>query len=176
MLSDCIFRLSDDKTAKYYDFFSQIHQVFYSGDISYQMQLRSMFFSFLGEMVSLWSTGEKSKNVNVMLPIHEAVNYIDNNFNSNITTEKLAKMCCISESTFRRSFKKHYNMSPVQYRNMLRLTQAKDLIESGLYLMTEISYITNFSDAAHFAKNFKKLFGVSPSEYKRQKESERNIK
>ena len=67
-----------------------------------------------------------------------------------------------------REFKKKYDLSPVKYRNQLRLMQvAQDLIFDGQAV--ESAYRQNgFQDAKYFYNRFKRLFGAFPAQFRRQ--------
>ena len=79
--------------------------------------------------------------------------------------EDLVKLTNVGECQFRRSFKALKGMSPIKYRNMLRMTKAIDLLKTGEYSVVEASMIVGFDDPSYFSKLFKKQFGQSPSSY-----------
>lgn len=64
-------------------------------------------------------------------------------------------------------FKHATGITISDYRNELRLTQAKRLLVSGTQSMTEIAHACGFGDSSYFAKVFLKEEGVSPSAYRR---------
>ena len=56
--------------------------------------------------------------------IKVAVKYLENNYNERFSVNDLAKMCSFSIATFRRIFIRFKGMSPVEYRNRLRMEKA----------------------------------------------------
>ena len=68
----------------------------------------------------------------------------------------------------RKEFKIHTGMSPVKYRNLLRLSKARDYIEYGDISVQEISDTLGYSTVSHFIKEFRSHFGMSPLQYKKQ--------
>ena len=88
--------------------------------------------------------------------------YLENHYLEDITTKKLADMCNTSESSFRRYFKKEKNMSPITYRNHLRIKKAYELIMSGEYNVSEVAAIVNIPDICYFNKLFKRTYNISP--------------
>jgi transcriptional regulator GlxA family with amidase domain len=54
-------------------------------------------------------------------------------------------------------------MSPIKYRNMLRLNKALEILKSGEYSVIETAMIVGFDDPAYFSRIFKDQFGNSPS-------------
>lgn len=84
-----------------------------------------------------------------------------------IYTKELAELCNLSESQLRRLFKETYGVSPITYKNNLRIKMACSLLESGAYSISEISEILGFEDIYAFSHAFKKTMNISPAEYKK---------
>ena len=90
--------------------------------------------------------------------------YIENNYLENTHVSELAKMCHVSEGTFRRLFMEYKGETPVKYRNKLRIKKAFELLKSGEYTVAEAAEAAAIPDAAYFSKLFKKFMGFNPSE------------
>lgn len=74
----------------------------------------------------------------------------------------------INPAYLSREFSKHFdNLSFGDYMRKLRVEKAMDLIRNDKYTLTEIAYLTGFSDQSHFNRIFKKQMGKSPSVYKK---------
>jgi YesN/AraC family two-component response regulator len=63
-------------------------------------------------------------------------------------------------------FKKHCGLSIMQYYNSLKIKEAKKLIKEGKLTMAKISEKLGFNNQYYFSRVFKKVEGISPSEYK----------
>jgi AraC-like DNA-binding protein len=86
--------------------------------------------------------------------------------NSELDIEEIARRCGISCCYFRRLFKEYSGESPIQFRQRHRIERAKSLLLSDEpYSIGEIASELNFLDIYHFSKTFKKLCGMSPSEF-----------
>lgn len=100
--------------------------------------------------------------------IKPAIDYIHENYTKEIISiEALSEMCNITPEYFRRIFKTFYGVSPVRYINNLKITMAKELLESKMYSVTEAANQAGYTDMAHFSREFKRSMGISPSEYKK---------
>ncbi|PJJ83063.1 chromate resistance protein ChrB domain-containing protein [Mucilaginibacter auburnensis] len=76
----------------------------------------------------------------------------------------------INPAYLSREFSKYFdNLSFGDFMRNLRIDKAKQLIETTDHTLTEIAYLTGFSDQSHFNRIFKKHVGQSPSVYKKSK-------
>ncbi|MBR4059025.1 MAG: helix-turn-helix transcriptional regulator [Lachnospiraceae bacterium] len=99
--------------------------------------------------------------------IHNVVQYIQDNYDKNITVTELAEMTGYSVSHFRRLFVKSYGVSPQEYIFQYKVQKAKELLtEEPEKSVEEIAELLGLYNAAHFCKMFKKKTGCSPGEYK----------
>lgn len=96
-----------------------------------------------------------------------AIDYINNNLNSVLKIPQLAKLCAMSESSFRREFIRFTGENPKQYIADKKMKKAKQMILNSELTINEISMALGFYDNAYFSKCFKAAMGKSPSEYKR---------
>lgn len=92
-----------------------------------------------------------------------AVTYLDSNYTENFSVNDLAKMCSFSIATFRRIFVRYKGMSPVEYRNRLRMQKASELLKSGKYTVSEAAEAVGIQDIKYFSKLFKRYTGFNPS-------------
>ena len=67
-----------------------------------------------------------------------------------------AELCNMSESNFRKTFRECIGKSPIEYRNILRIFEAKKLLDSGAYTATEVAYITGFNNMSFFYEMLKR--------------------
>ena len=96
-----------------------------------------------------------------------AIDYIHKNYTKEtISIPHLCKLCSVSEGYFRKLFKKHTALSPVKYINNLKIEYSKELIYSGNYTLKEIAELSGYADSSVLSREFKRITGVAPSEYK----------
>ncbi|MBE6650179.1 MAG: AraC family transcriptional regulator [Ruminococcaceae bacterium] len=93
--------------------------------------------------------------------IRSAIDIIETGFASDTDVNELASICHMSPATFRRKFRKYTSMSPIEYRNTVRLNKARELLLTG-YNVGEVSDIVGIGDISYFSKLYKNHFGVSP--------------
>jgi len=74
----------------------------------------------------------------------------------------LAALCGLGDRAFRRLFHEYTGKSPIEYRNEIRLEEARRLIGTGEYLVEEAANAVGFSNISFFCRCFKKRFGHTP--------------
>lgn len=85
-----------------------------------------------------------------------------------LSVASLAQRCHVSETYFRRVYRRLYGCSPWQTILDLRFGCARDLLRSGYYPVKEVAALSGFSDVKYFRTAFSRRYGISPSEYARQ--------
>lgn len=79
---------------------------------------------------------------------------------------EIAEHCHISERTLLRHFKDATGFTPKQYIIQLKVEKAKQLMEQGKASIEDVSEDLGYSDTSNFIKVFKKVSGITPSEFK----------
>jgi len=95
---------------------------------------------------------------------------IQDQLDTNITLslQQVSEELEINPAYLSREFSKYFdNLSFGDYIRKLRIDKAKNLMDTTAYSLTEIAYLTGFSDQSHFTRIFKKQTGENPSVYKR---------
>lgn len=102
--------------------------------------------------------------------ISPALDYISEFPDRQIRIEELAQMCHISETHFRRSFSECMNMTPVEYINWVRIKTACDELKKTNDSIGDIAVRTGFTTLSTFNRNFQKVMGISPHEWRKNPE------
>lgn len=103
--------------------------------------------------------GEKQQN------IIKAVRYIEENLSKDISLKKMAREVGLSPYYFCREFKKCTGKSPKKFIIYQRIEKAKELLKKG-FKITDIAINVGFNDLPNFNKQFKKIIGMTPTEYR----------
>jgi len=98
----------------------------------------------------------------------ELKDIIQDQIDTNLSLKDISRDLDLSPSYLSREFSRYFeDMSFGEYIRKQRIEKAKQLMETGPYSLTEIAYLTGFSDQSHFTRIFQKHLGISPSAYRR---------
>ena len=92
--------------------------------------------------------------------------YIDMHFSEKITLDEIARKTFFSKFYIIHSFKKQYNITPIQYLLDKRLSEAATLLQTTNLSVTDITISVGFSSASQLAKAFKEKYGATPQQYR----------
>ena len=88
--------------------------------------------------------------------------------NGDFSVDDLAALLHMSRSVLFKKMKAMTGMSPNEYIKSVRMEYAAQLIRRGEYTITEITYMVGINDPHYFSNCFKRQFGLSPTEYRKQ--------
>ncbi len=148
-------------TAFFAEKFQNIYDCWNSKCTGYRYKCNSIFNEILSKCYE--ENYRESKSFGI---IDESVKYLNEHFTEpTLTIEKIASKSFISDVYFRKLFKSYFGMSPSKYIIKLRIQHAIGLMATGYYSLKEIAYLSGYTDYPYFSAEFKRLKGVSPSEY-----------
>ena len=96
-----------------------------------------------------------------------AVLYINQYYTKDFRLDSLARLCDISKSYLCKLFKQKYGKGITEYITELRLHKACVLLEKTDHTVVSIANDTGYVDCGYFNRLFKKHFGVTPLEYRK---------
>lgn len=99
-------------------------------------------------------------------PIRKAQEFIETNFRRRIRVDDLAGMFYLSRRNFERRFKKATANTVNEYIQRVKIEAAKMNLESSQENVNEVMYKVGYSDPKAFRTTFKKITGLSPSQYR----------
>lgn len=105
------------------------------------------------------------------LQIARALEYVGDHYERAIKISDLAEACHMSETHFRRIFGRCMGMHPIDYVNMVRVKMACARLCKTNETVGDIALKCGFSSLATFNRNFKKVTGTVPVEWRKQPEA-----
>ncbi|ANE46406.1 AraC family transcriptional regulator [Paenibacillus swuensis] len=98
--------------------------------------------------------------------IHKAVQYIQDHIEEDISREDVAASVRLNPAYLSRLFKRETEQSLIDFMIETRMNRAKELLNSTEQTVSTIALQLGYSNFSHFAKMFKKQFGVNPHDYR----------
>lgn len=95
--------------------------------------------------------------------------YMERHLAEEVSLKTLSDIAHMEKIYFLKKFKSEVGTTPVNYLRRLRINQSKKLLINSEFNITQIACTVGFQSVHHFSNVFKKLVGMSPSEYKKQK-------
>ena len=126
--------------------------------------------SFVFQLLSIYIILAKRDTVSVDRGkdeiIYRIVDFIDKNIEMNPSNNDLARICHFHPQSFIRYFKKKTGHTPARYIKLKKMERAKMLIEETDMSFSKIMERVGYTDASHFSKSFKSVYGVIPRMYR----------
>ena len=136
--------------------------------IDYEEMLINYFTILLISLHRIALQKPRKKNLQNMNDMEQAAQYFRMHYNKPISIEDYAVSHNMSISWFIQNFRQYANTTPAQYVQSLRLTNAKMLLETTNYNITEIANLVGYENPLYFSRFFRKQCGISPSQFRKQ--------
>lgn len=166
LLSDRIINLAGDamlmeETARKLDEEYHSLSVRFRGEpTTITLKTKTLFYSLL---CAVSDASQKSE----AYPLRRGVEALRRDWNKNEKIDDYAALCGMSPGYFYHVFKKWAGKSPVEYRNLLRVSNACSMLARTTMSVAEIAALVGFSDQFYFCRVFRKTTGLSPLEYRK---------
>lgn len=103
----------------------------------------------------------------VSAAVEETKKYIEEHFSEKLMRDDMAKNVCLNADYLSRIFHREMGMSISDYIIKVRMEYAKENLKNTKYSITCISEMCGYYNFSYFTKIFKKVYGVSPAEYRK---------
>ena len=126
--------------------------------------------SYVLDALHCLSAPTHSRRLSSAAQAERALHYIEYNYMNDISTRDVAEYLSLERSYVYRLFKTHLGCSPEQYIARYRMQKAVEMIRLGRYSMTEIARFVGMKDIFYFSRVFKKILGISPTDFEKDRE------
>lgn len=93
------------------------------------------------------------------------VDYLESNITTHVTIEQICRDNLIGRSQLQKIFKDRCNLGIIEYFSHMKINAAKELIRTNRMNFTQVSEHLGYTSIHYFSRQFKKLTGMTPSEY-----------
>lgn len=99
--------------------------------------------------------------------VRKAIEFIRINLNQPIGLDYISLALHLNPSELSRQFKKETGETMIKYINKRRINESLFLLENDELSITDVSFMVGYNDVNYFTKVFKKIKGMTPSEYRK---------
>ncbi len=156
--------IAHDIDGHYYNDFSKVHDAIMQGT-SEKLYGKALLSRLMDTLIAI---SRKDRNFSTIYQaVYPAVIRIERSPQEQIPISELSSSCHLSESAFRRKFRQCMGVSPLVYRNRIRLNKAIELIKSGIYSIERVAEVMGYTDQSYLSKIIKEKTGSNPVEIKK---------
>lgn len=132
---------------------------------------REQFAAQLAGLPTKANKGENQQlNMNIMSKdqefILDLVQFIEDNYKQDLSIDQIAEHFHMSRTVFYNKVKGLSDQSPLEFVRSIKFKIAEQLLRKG-YNVSEVAFEIGYSDVKYFSKQFRAIFGYSPSQIKR---------
>lgn len=98
--------------------------------------------------------------------IHEALAYIEHNFQNDISVKDIAKVCGLNRTYFGKIFKEAVGKTPQEFLLNYRMVKATEFLKLTQLSIRDIGQAVGYENQLHFSRAFKNIYGMSPREWR----------
>jgi AraC-like DNA-binding protein len=158
IIADLVYSINEEYTDKNY---------------GYELAIRANIFNLFLFILRRWNAQNVDLNINQSMNkemikwLQIVFDYVDNNYQNDITSFHMANLCNLSYSYFSRLFKKIMKRNFHDYLNYVRITKAERLLTTSDLNITEIAMMVGFSTSSYFIQQFKHYKELSPKQFRK---------
>ncbi len=158
-----------------YDDFKYAQQAMRFGARDYVLKpvrssdILDMVLKFANEITASGQLLHKHVIGNMNPAVAQAKEYIEENYYEDITLQQVADKVAISAGYLSTLFNQEQKCGFTEYLNQVRVNHACTYLKQNYFKTYEIAYKTGFHDEKYFTRVFRKIVGMTPSEYKKGK-------
>ncbi len=102
-----------------------------------------------------------------LLIVKNMVGFIQKNYRQKITLAEIAASGAVGQSKCCKLFARYFSQSPNEYLNRYRLGKSMEMLRNTDAPVTEIALSCGFGSGSYYAETFRRMMGVSPTEYRK---------
>lgn len=134
-------------------------------DSGFAFMATATFMQIIGNLSRSYGSSP-SPDGKALLRIGEALSHLERSIHQEVNLEELASIANMSQRSFLRVFQSATGTSPVAWVIHQRIARACRLLRHTDRRITEIAFDVGFNDSNYFARQFRKITGTSPREYR----------
>lgn len=132
-------------------------------------QLIGHLYLFADALVRSCASAKELKPVNQReFYVRQAMSFIEQNYQHEISVEDIAAACRLNRSYFGKLFHEQVGKSPQEFLISYRMSKAADLLKLTALSIGEISAAVGYQNQLHFSRAFKNVYDISPRQWRNE--------
>ncbi len=152
------------------------HVIEFADRLDTELKAREPGFGFMATATFMQIIGflsrcygrNPSPDGHALLRIGEAMSHLERNIHREVDLDELAGIAHMSKRSFLRVFQSATGTSPLAWVIEKRITRARHLLRQTDRRVTEIAFDVGFNDSNYFTRQFRKVTGTSPRDYRQR--------
>ena len=144
------------------EIFQQTHALYEEKPAGYELALKALLLQLFFVLLQYSEKNTSPELGKTSDKLKQVLDYIELHYTESIAVSELARLCHFSDYYFMRFFKKHMNMTCVEYIVSLRLEKSVELFKEGNTSILDVSLSVGFHNLSYFHRAFKKKYHMTP--------------
>lgn len=167
-----VFHPNENQLSEIHTLLTSLYKTASSDDHIRDMKINEQLSSLLiAVMNNSWHQDKSptvKKNTRDAFSLEDVRKYLDEHWNQPLLLDELADHFYINKFYLSRLFKTRYDLSIMEYMTRMRITKAKHHLRFTPDSVTKIAMDCGFGDINYFSRVFRKIEGVTPTQYRKQ--------
>lgn len=138
------------------------------GELAWLFTTKAPIRNRAGDIVGIEGfSRDARRSQDTIAPFHEfkaCIEYLQAHLMEHIAIDHLARLSCMSLSTFERKFKQHFSLTPKQYILHMKVHEACRRLPTTASI-ARVALETGFGGQSYFTKQFRSVVGITPKQY-----------
>jgi len=133
-----------------------------------KLSLERMLIQFYRKGATDWARVRPTSSIKEQTDLdilNKVIMYLEANINKDVTMKDVCRDNQVSSSFLQKLFRQRKGTGVIEYYHKMKIDMAKRYIREDTYNFTEISELLGYSSIHYFSRYFKKVTGMTPSEY-----------
>ena len=158
--------LTTEQLAEAIRLVAQLEQELRAGAPGYRFTARAHLMQLIAYLARCYAHPKRPLN-QPLLRLGEVLSYIDRHYSEPITIPQLLRVAHMSQSTLMRTFQRVFQHAPIDYLIRVRIQKARELLADQEQRITDVALACGFNDSNYFTRQFRRVSGQSPRDYRR---------
>ena len=135
----------------------------------WDLHIRALIYLLITGLARFWISRQQNLTDQAPAqrdPILDIPAYIEQHISENLRVEDLARRCSLSYPWFAKRFHEFFGISCKQFIEHVRTEAVEQYLVHTELDLSEISKLTGYTDSSHMVKDFKRMTGMTPGQYR----------